>query len=508
MTAYGPKYTSLWTATAYAFARRNQAWHCILLALGLCLVDIDCAEARTRSPNIVLIVADDAGYGDIGCFGAKDIATPHIDQLAAEGLIGTAFYVASPICTPSRAAFLTGAYPHRAGLERRSLTPDSLRGIKATKLNIAQMLGQQGYRTGAFGKWHLGHRAGSRPWDVGFHVFTGLFYGHNQLADDELSTSVELTNWPKDAPERTPLSLLNRRITAAAVEFIRRHHDERFFLYLPMFGPREPWIVPHEMIGTSARGPFGDSMQDVDWGVGLITKTLQECGLDEETIVIFFSDNGGNVEVGSSNAPFSGSKGTISEGAMRVPFVLRWSGVVPAGMHWSESLRAIDLVPTIAEVVGYPLNAERHSIDGTSVLDIWLGARDSSMETQPVFFHSAEGFLRGVRVGDFKLNSFEGKMFDLKSDPAETNDVSSSQPEIRENLAMLLDRQYEIMWSEYIEQWISNKLHNFYYARIRGREWIFAGVALAGALSAGWIVFVVFKRLRSTRLVRSSSAQK
>ncbi len=395
-----------------------------------------------RPPNIVLILTDDQGYNDVGCYYTADpensiakIETPRIDQMAAEGARFTDFYVAASVCTPSRAALLTGCYPPRVGFADKAggpgvLTPTSAAGLNASESTIAEILASAGYATGCVGKWHLGHQEPFLPTSHGFDGFYGIPYSNNQRPLP-LMRDAEVLRLLPDEP------MLVGPFTKAAVTFIERNRDQPFFLYLAHSAPHEPWAVKAEFRGSSARGLYGDVVERIDWSVGQVLDTLARLGLDEDTIVVFASDNGpwahpSKHQAGSSY-PFRGAKAESWEGGVRSPFIVRWPGVVPSGVVRTGVASALDLLPTFAGLTGAPLPGGQ--IDGHDIWPMIVGGAESPYEA---FFYYARGRLEAVRSGPWKLmfeNVVRKKtnpelLFNLEDDPGETTDLFDAQPDV------------------------------------------------------------------------------
>jgi arylsulfatase A-like enzyme len=378
------------------------------LLLFLLLISGDAFSAPSdNTPNIVLILADDLGYGDLGCFGAKDIRTPNLDKLAAEGTRFTDFYVAQPVCTASRAALLTGCYPNRVGLQG-ALNHTSRSGIHPDEWLLPEMLKRRGYATACYGKWHLGTVPSLRATRHGFDEWFGIPYSNDNSKYH-----------PVLAPEMPPLPLhdgdrvlehdpdqsqFTRRITERSVSFIDRHKDGPFFLYVPHVMPHVPIFASEKFKGRSARGLYGDVVEELDWSVGEILAALDRHQIADRTLVIFFSDNGPWLSYGehAGNAgPLREGKLTTFEGGVRVPLIVRWPGKVPASRVQAEPFMAIDWLPTLAEiVVGKKPSLP---IDGVSVKPLLLGELGARAAREALFFYAGDE-LHAVRSGPWKLH--------------------------------------------------------------------------------------------------------
>lgn len=429
------------------------------------------AATPAHQPNIVVIFCDDLGYADIGPFGATSYSTPNLDRMAAEGRKFTDFHSATAVCSASRAALLTGCYPERVSV-LGALRPESRHGISSDELTLAELCKQQGYSTAIFGKWHLGDFERFLPLQHGFDEYYGLPYsndmwprGHrgeepgddaprkkqypklrmfdgNQVVDDEV-TAEEQTRLTKDYARR-------------AVDFIDRHHDKPFLLYVPHSMVHVPLFVSPEFEGKSGAGLFGDAVTEIDWSVGEILGAIKRNGVDEKTLVVFTSDNGPWLNFGDhagSAGPFREGKGTMFEGGYRVPCVMRWPGRIPAGTECDEFSATLDLLPTVAKLLGVQLPTDR-KIDGRDIWPLMVGGPEAKSPHE-TFYCYYDGGLHAVRDRQWKLhlphpyrtlNGREGgrggypveyeqahtgtELYDLKSDPGETKNVADEHPEI------------------------------------------------------------------------------
>ncbi len=370
------------------------------------------------APNFVIIFADDLGYGDLGSYGHPTIATPHLDRMAAEGQRWTSFYVAAPVCTPSRAALLTGRLPIRNGLTSKTVRVFSYRslgGLPKSEITIAEILKEKGYRTAMVGKWHLGHMPGFLPPHHGFDEYFGVVSSndHNRTFDNLVS------RWPALQPKSEywdiPLmegervverpadqSTLTKRYAERAVDFIRRNREEPFFLYLAHSMPHTPLFRSKEFEGRSRRGVYGDVIEEIDWSVGRVLDTLREEGLAENTMVLFTSDNGPWLifdEQGGSAGPLRDGKGGTWEGGMREPAIFWWPGRIKPGVV-REMGATLDVLPTIAALVGAEPPSDR-AMDGYDLAPALFDG-DPSPRKEMFFYRSAE--LYSVRLGPFKVH--------------------------------------------------------------------------------------------------------
>ena len=361
--------------------------------------------ADENRPNIVLIFADDLGYGDVGCFGAKDIKTPNIDRLAAEGTRFTSCYVAQAVCTASRAGLMTGCYPNRVSLFG-ALNHQSNVGIADSELLLPEICKQAGYATAIFGKWHLGHRPPFLPARHGFDEFLGLPYSNDNGPLHPIVRDIPALPWidgEKTIETDPDQSQFTRRLTDRAVQFIERNKDRPFFLYLPHVMPHVPIFASDGFRGQSSRGLYGDVVEELDWSVGEILTAIGKHGLDDRTLVIFLSDNGPFLSYGNhagTAGPLREGKLTTFEGGVRVPCAMRWLGKIPAGKTSNELISTIDLVPTLAKLLNVAL--PNHKIDG---VDIWpLLAGQLKQSPRQEFWYYAGDELQAVRSGPWKLH--------------------------------------------------------------------------------------------------------
>jgi arylsulfatase A len=332
------------------FARLHHSTFVVVSLIGLASVQSLPAES---SPNVIIVLADDLGYGDLGCYGAKDIQTPHLDRMAAEGTRFTDFSVTSALCTPSRAALMTGKYPGRVGLATGVLRPDAKHGLAAQEVTLAEVFKQAGYATGCIGKWHLGFVAGMRPLDQGFDSYYGVLHNLDHWETVFFEDQGGMPVLRGDAVEKRPAipAEMTDLYTQEALRFIEAHRHERFFLYLGHAMPHLPFDASERFKGRSARGLYGDVVQELDDSMGRILDKLRALGLAENTLVIFTSDNGPERRTPGTAAPLSGTKHTVHEGGLRVPCIAWWPGQIPAQRVCGEFLATLDVLPTLARLV-------------------------------------------------------------------------------------------------------------------------------------------------------------
>ncbi len=413
------------------------------------------AEGGTP-PNIVIIFTDDQGYGDVGCYGAKGFKTPNLDAMAREGMQFTDFYVAAPVCTPSRAALMTGCYPKRLGLAHRVLFPYSDTGLNLDEVTIAEMLKSKGYSTACIGKWHLGHHSKFLPTRQGFDYFFGTPYsndmnGYYYKHMDFQSPPLPLMQQEEIIEEDPNQEFLTRRYTEEAVRFILTHKQHPFFLYLPHNMPHRPIHASERFKGKSKHGLYGDVIEEIDWSVGQILRTLKEAGIDQNTWVIFTSDNGPVVFEGirdgyrsGSAGPLRGHKNTTWEGGMREPCIMRWPGTIPAGSVCKEMACTMDLLPTISKIVDAPLPANR--IDGKDIQPL-ITAQPGARSPHEFFYYYRDDRLQAVRSGRWKLHVYRPEwkedtghsplLYDLQEDVGESKNVAEKHPDVVKRLLKL-----------------------------------------------------------------------
>ncbi|MBW3468234.1 sulfatase family protein [Arthrospiribacter ruber] len=371
-----------------------------------CNVKEESSELETL-PNIVLIYTDDQGYNDLGVYGSPDILTPNLDQLAQEGMRFTNFYVAQAVCSASRAALLTGTYPNRIGIHG-ALDHSSRHGLNPEEVTIAKMLKPKGYQTAIFGKWHLGHYPEFLPTNHGFDEFFGIPYS-NDMWPYHPETKDYYPPLPLYENEKvvdtlhTDQSMLTTWLTERAISFIEKNREKPFFLYLPHPMPHVPLFVSEKFEGKSERGLYGDVIMELDWSVGEIVKSIREKGLEENTLIIFLSDNGPwlsySLHAGSAY-PLKEGKGTSWDGGVKVPAIFKWPGKIPAQSVQKHPAMNIDILPTIAAVTGAGL-PENH-IDGMEITSMWKNTASKSPQ-EAYFIYYNRNDLQAVLMDEWKL---------------------------------------------------------------------------------------------------------
>jgi arylsulfatase A-like enzyme len=435
----------------------------ILSTIAALLVTAGIAQAA--APNFVIIFIDDQGYGDLSCYGSKTIKTPFIDSLSTDGRKFTSFMVASPVCTPSRAALLTGCYPKRVGMHQHVLFPSSTKGLNAEEHTIADHLKAQGYATACFGKWHLGHYPEVLPTANGFDTYYGIPYSNDMNHPDNkgkpkggpngmdllwADPESTLTKWKTPLMEDEKIVELpvdqrtvTRRYTQKAIDFIKTHQSEPFFVYLPHSMPHIPLYVPDDVRDPDPKHAYINTIEHIDAEVGRLLKTLDELKLADNTYVLYTTDNGPWLPFkhhGGSAGPLREGKGTTFEGGQRVPCLIRGPGI-PAGTVCDELTGTIDVLPTIAAITGHPLPTDK-VIDGVDASGLWKAT--ASKPPRNEFLHyTARGALEGIRKGDWKLlvkKPGQFLLFDLSKDLGEQNNLADSHPEVVQELRTRMEK--------------------------------------------------------------------
>ena len=436
-----------------------------LLTALLAAVLLSVGQLCAAKPNFIIIFTDDQGYGDLSCFGSKTIKTPNIDRIAKEGRKFTSFMVASPVCTPSRAALLTGCYPKRVGMHQHVLFPASTKGLNASEHTIADHLKSQGYATACFGKWHLGHHKEVLPTSNGFDTYYGIPYSNDMnhpdnrgkprggwagmdiLWNDPEST---LTKW------KTPLfedenivelpvdqRTITRRCTQKAIDFVKANKDKPFFVYVPHSMPHIPLYVPDDVRDPDSKNAYINTIEHIDTEVGRLLKTLDDLKLADNTYVLYTTDNGPWLPFrhhGGSAGPLREGKGTTFEGGQRVPCVMRGPGI-PAGTVCDELTGTIDVLPTIAALSGKALPKGK-KIDGLDASGLWKGTQKKSPRTE--FLHyTSRGEIEGLRSENWKILVKKPRrgnakpqvmLFNLAKDLGEQNNLAESKPDLVKRL--------------------------------------------------------------------------
>jgi len=434
------------------------------------------SEAADRQPNVVIIFTDDQGYGDVGCFGGKGFSTPNLDRMARDGRRFTNFHVAQPVCSASRAALMTGCYPNRLGIHG-ALGPKAKHGIPDGETTLAEVFKSKGYATGMAGKWHLGREQKFLPIHHGFDEYLGLPYSNDMWP-------YPLGSRPADYP---PLPMiegdqvidsdvtdddqrrLTTRYTERAVSFIKRNKDRPFFFYLAHSMPHVPLHVSDKYQGKAASGLYGDVMEEIDWSVGQVMEALKANGLDQNTLLIFTTDNGPWLNYGThagSAGPLREGKGTCWEGGVRVPCIMRWTGKIPAGTTCDTMVMSIDLLPTLAQLAGAAL--PKRPIDGLDVWPVLVGEPGAKNPHEAYLYYYGTNELQavvtvdgrwklqlphtyrtlggrpggrdGVPVKYEQVKMTRPELYDLVNDLGETKDVAARHPEIVQRLQEVAEK--------------------------------------------------------------------
>ncbi|MEM8486437.1 MAG: sulfatase [Bacteroidota bacterium] len=428
------------------------------------------AQNAERQPNVIVMFVDDMGYADIGPFGATAYETPHLDRMADEGVRFTDFYASQPVCSASRAALLTGTYSNRIGIHG-ALGPSDTTGIHADEVTMAELFKSQGYATAMYGKWHLGHHPQFLPTRHGFDDFYGIPYSNDMWPNHPENPEA----WP-DLPTiegeeiigyNTDQRQFTTDFTTRSVSFIETSVEAAtpFFLYVAHPMPHVPLFVSETRAGHSGAGLYGDVIKEIDWSIGQLLDTVKRLGVDENTLVIFTSDNGPWLSYGNhagSAFPLREGKGTTWEGGVRVPFVARWPQQIPAGLEVATPAMTIDLFPTLATLIDAPL--PDHTIDGKPIWSLMNGT-DTVSPQEAYYFYYHRNALHGMRSGKWKLHfphryrtmqdrtlgkdGIPGKynygaevgleLFDLEADIGEQQNVADQYPEVIARLTAMAE---------------------------------------------------------------------
>jgi arylsulfatase A-like enzyme len=402
--------------------------------------------APAAKPNIIWIMADDLGYGDLGCYGAKDIPTPHIDSLAAEGVRCETFYAAASTCSPSRASILSGRYPEALGIGGALMGEG---GLPADVVTVAETLKRNGYATGLIGKWHLGYEGDTLPNQQGFDEFYGHrggkidYFTHYDTAQKVKGSKDGKHDFYENDKEIFPEGYATELFTDRAVAYLDEKKEKPFFLFLSYNAPHyarpgvlqapESYLMKFDEPNPNKKRLIYTAMVScMDDGIGKVLEALKRNGLEENTIVMFVSDNGGDPSSGGNNAPFSGMKWSLKEGGIRVPMIIKWPGKLPTGVTSKEILHMIDCYPTMLAAAGIPVSAD-NKISGSNVLDVLKGK--SSAPERPLFFGKDT-----VRKGKWKLSG--ASLHDLEADPQEKVNLAAEQPKVVEEMQALIQGKH------------------------------------------------------------------
>jgi arylsulfatase len=428
-------------------------------------------DQKIDPPNIVIIFTDDQGYEDVGVYGAEEFKTPHLDQMASEGLRFTNFYVGSSVCSPSRASLLTGCYPSRIGVnfvfapKGPPWTLDKyMLGLNPAEETIAEVLKKEGYETACIGKWHLGHDKKFMPLNHGFDYFYGIPYSNDMIpATDSLYPDLPLMVNDSVIEYNPDQNYFTKNFTDKAIEFIKRNKKDHFFLYLAHPMPHVPLFRSEAFKGKSTNSVYGDVIEEIDWSVGRINATLKELGIAENTIVMFASDNGPWVvkgdDAGSAGILREG-KMTVFEGGFRVPFIVKWPKHIQKNVVSNQIMTAMDVFPTITSLAADTVQKER-KIDGIDFSKALTTKNiDSVIRNEFLYFHNGKAL--AIRKGKWKLilphdfrsqrldsadryleitENIDLALFDLDNDPGEQVNLAENNPEVVKNLRQLLEEK-------------------------------------------------------------------
>lgn len=450
---------------------KNVLKYLFLVIIGFFIIS-GCSKSDKKqgtSPNIIIVLLDDMGNGDISLTGAIEYETPNITKLANEGIFFTNYYAPQAVCSASRAGLITGCYPNRIGMHG-ALGPNSQRGLNENEQTIAELLKSKGYATAIYGKWHLGHHKKFLPTNHGFDEFYGIPYsndmwpyhpkGSNAYPELPLYRNDEIVNKAVTPEDQTQFT---RLFTTHAVNFIKENRNKPFFLYLSHPQPHVPLFVSDKFKGKSKQGLYGDVMMEIDWSVGQLMNTLDSLNLSENTLVIFTSDNGPWLNYGNHAGTTGGlreGKGGTFEGGQRVPCIMRWKGAIPEGEIKNDIISGIDILPSIASIVGAKL--PEHKIDGIDMTPVLLDNHNTESR-KTFYYYYRKNNLQAIRHGKWKLvfehrgrsyvgfepgkNGMPGKvnfnypfekgLYNLRRDPGERYNVIDFHPEVVRKLEIL-----------------------------------------------------------------------
>ena len=432
---------------------RLKLQRCVLL-LGL-LALASCHKEILGRPNIIIFFTDDQGYADVGVYGSDGFETPNLDKLAGDGIRFIDFYVPATVCSPSRAALLTGKYPKRVNMHIGVLTPYSKTGLEPNEYLLPEMLKDNGYTTSCIGKWHLGHIEKYMPNNQGFDDFYGVPYsndmdGYYYAHNDFQSPPLPFYRNRNVIGSSIEQSQLTKMYTIEAIKQIReRKKGSPFFIYLAHNMPHTPLQVSEAFKGSSERGLYGDVIMELDWSMGEIIKVLKEEDIYKDTMIIFTSDNG--PEIGSA-LPLRGKKAQTWEGGQRVPGIISWPRKIPKGMVSSEVVSTLDIFPTLAKVCGQSIE-QFEDLDGINILEVLKNPESAKLNKRPFYYYARNGDLEAVRLGDWKLHisksqgwntedkgEFQMALYNLKTDIGEQHNVANQYPSLVDQLKqMMLD---------------------------------------------------------------------
>lgn len=426
----------------------------------------DMSTSKKQKPNIVLINVDDMGYGDLGCYGSKLSRTPRLDRMAKDGVKFTSFYVGSPMCTPSRAALMTGCYPQRVGFSRLQnpighvYLAGEATGLHPDEITIADMLKNAGYKTKMVGKWHLGDQPEFMPNRQGFDSFFGLPYSHDIESGNPNNEKWNLPPLPLLRDENVIESQpdcreLNKKFTNEVVKYISENKNDPFFIYFAHILPHVPFVAPNEFVERltpDETTQYRACIEYIDYSIGQILDALRKAGIYDNTLVIFTSDHGSAAQAeywrkqGHSNGQLRGGKGETWEGGMRVPAIFRWPNTIQAGNICNELVTTMDMFPTLADIAGGELPTDR-MIDGKSIVNLLKGESGARTPHEEFYYFWMDEF-HAVRSGPWKLIVKEPYkphfknplLFNLDDDIGETKNIAAEHPKVVERLLALAQK--------------------------------------------------------------------
>lgn len=429
----------------------NYLQYSFILICVVCLCSCK-EESNPAPPNIIIFFTDDQGYADLGSYGARGFETPNLDQLAAEGIRFTNFYVPATVCTPSRAGLLTGRYPKRSNLHEAVLFPFSEGGLSTEAYTMAEMLQDVGYTTSIIGKWHLGHKPEYMPLNQGFDSFYGVPYSNDM--DNYYYRNIDFQSPPLPFYRDTTLiesgpdqQYLTKRYTEETIRQIKQRSNAPFFIYLAHSMPHLPLYASPAFKGKSELGLYGDVIMELDWSAGEIVKALKEEGIYENTIFIFTSDNGPRV---GSAAPLRGKKAETWEGGQRVPGIVSWPAKIPKAQVNETMVSILDLFPTLAKISGAKIPTGL-TMDGLDLSDLLFAPSSKPLPERPFFFYARNGKPEAVRRGKWKLHitktigwnlkdqgEFEVALYNLETDISEEINLAKQHPALVQELTDLI----------------------------------------------------------------------
>ncbi|MCK0158093.1 sulfatase [Cellulophaga sp. F20128] len=424
----------------------------LLACFALVLFLTACNNHKEERPNIIIFFTDDQGYADLGTYGAEGFTTPNLDTLATTGIKFTNFYVPATVCTPSRAALLTGKYPKRTNLHQAVLFPFSEGGLAPAEVTMAEILKESGYTTSCIGKWHLGHKAEFMPNNQGFDEFYGVPYSNDM--DNHYYPHKDFTAPPLPLYRNTTIvengpdqRYLTKKYTEEAIRIIKAKGGKPFFMYLAHNMPHVPLYASPKFKGKSENGIYGDVIMELDWSAGEIIKALKEEGLYDNTIFVFTSDNGPHK---GSAKPLRGKKAETWEGGQRVPGIISWPAKIPANKIVDQVVTTLDLYPTLAHIATAKI-PETNVQDGLDITQLLLNPDSTNLPERPFYYYARNGELEAVRLGKWKLHTkksngwntkmegeFQVSLYNLETDIAEKLNVVSDFPEVARQLKKLM----------------------------------------------------------------------